>query len=107
MTSEALKKHYGDRAKEHFRMNKCQHEDCERSAVAEWNGCNFCDEHVRERLCAAADNSLIAENKRLRAELLIVTADRDSLKGMASTIPELAERLHKARFPDAGAGEPK
>ena len=31
-------------------MSVCQHEDCEREAVAQWNGCVFCDEHVRERI---------------------------------------------------------
>jgi hypothetical protein len=39
-------------------MSLCQHEDCEREAVAQWNGCVFCDEHVRERLRTTADSKL-------------------------------------------------
>ena len=36
-------------------MALCQHEDCERDGIVEWNGCVFCDEHVRERLRTVAD----------------------------------------------------
>jgi radical SAM superfamily enzyme len=50
-------------------MTKCQHEDCERDGIAAWNGCVFCDEHVRERLRTTADADLKAENERLRAAL--------------------------------------
>jgi hypothetical protein len=53
-------------------MSKCQHNECERDAVAEWNGCVFCDEHVRERLRTTADRKLEAENKSLREELRII-----------------------------------
>jgi len=50
-------------------MSGCQHEDCERPAIAEWNGCVFCDEHVRERLRTTADNKLSSENAKLRRAL--------------------------------------
>jgi hypothetical protein len=51
-------------------MSDCQHDDCERPAVAEWNGCNFCDEHVRERLRTTADTKIKDERDALAAELV-------------------------------------
>ena len=41
----------------------------------------------------------VDEKEWLRDQLALVTADRDSLKRMASTIPEVAARLNAARFP--------
>ena len=46
-------------------MALCQHEDCERDGIVEWNGCVFCDEHVRERLrTTASARSLFEALKR-------------------------------------------
>lgn len=53
----------------------CEHEDCEKQAVAAWNGRCFCDEHVRERLRTTADSHLKAENERLRTALANLVDD--------------------------------
>lgn len=50
-------------------MSVCQHEDCEREAVAQWNGCVFCDEHVRERLRTTADSKLLTRIAELEKQL--------------------------------------
>jgi hypothetical protein len=50
-------------------MSLCQHDDCDREGIAAWNGCVFCDEHVRERLRTTADSKLLARIAELEAAL--------------------------------------
>ena len=50
-------------------MSLCQHDDCDREGIAQWNGCVFCDEHVRERLRTTADNKLRARIAELEAAI--------------------------------------
>jgi hypothetical protein len=50
-------------------MSRCQHDDCDREGIAAWNGCVFCDEHVRERLRTAADSKLVARVAELETAL--------------------------------------
>jgi CRISPR/Cas system Type II protein with McrA/HNH and RuvC-like nuclease domain len=50
-------------------MSLCQHDDCEREGIAAWNGCVFCDEHVRDRLRTTADEKLLARVAQLEAAI--------------------------------------
>ncbi len=58
-------------------MSRCQHDDCDREGIAAWNGCVFCDEHMRERLRTTADSKLLARIAELEAALLEYRHARD------------------------------
>lgn len=70
-------------------MSICQHNDCDRRAVAEWNGCGFCDEHVRERLRTTADRKSLARIRDAESIIGDISGDIHIFR------PEMRERILK------------